>query len=340
MERDAVERRCHLVERMLEILLPEEAGVAQSRADHLLVASDDLLAVVRRDQVRYREEAVRQRASFRITQREALLMRLHRCDQAFGRHFEKRLVEVTHQHGRPFGETGVLAEQRVVGDQLELVLLRECLRLLVDHRGTFGRWQQHLRLAQLGAVVFEARNLERFVAVEAMPPRRVRRLDACPRKRHDARTEHAHDAVQRTHPDFWAAAPSLRFRPRELAEHGRHHVSDDVGGGAPVLLDLRDVVVALLVADDGRVADRGEARGLEEAGDRLLGRADARAFAFVGHGGRACRYVANDQRQSARRRECHGVTDSETGSGDALEHETLEVIGRARLHAGGDFFGE
>ena len=50
--------RAHLVERPLEVLLPEELGVRQPRGDHLLVAGDDLLAAVLGDQVRDQQESV------------------------------------------------------------------------------------------------------------------------------------------------------------------------------------------------------------------------------------------------------------------------------------------
>jgi hypothetical protein len=58
VERDAGERASHLVERLLEVLLPEELGVREPRRDHLLVAGHDLLAAVLRVQVGDQQEAV------------------------------------------------------------------------------------------------------------------------------------------------------------------------------------------------------------------------------------------------------------------------------------------
>ena len=66
------------------------------------------------------QEPVGELAGLRVLQREALLVVLHRRGQAFGRHGEERLVERAHQHGRPFGEAGVLGQQALVLDQLEL----------------------------------------------------------------------------------------------------------------------------------------------------------------------------------------------------------------------------
>src|SRR5690606_13101304 len=110
----------------------------------------------------------------------------------------------------------------------------------------FGCGQQHLRFAQLRAVVLEARDLEGFVAVEAMAARRVRGFDAGPCEGHDLAAEQAENTVQWAHPGFRTAAPAHRRRPRELVEHGWHDLGDDLACRAAGLLDPRDVEVALL----------------------------------------------------------------------------------------------
>ncbi len=60
VERDAVERIRHLVERALQVLLPEELGVREPRADHALVAGDDRRAAVLGREVRDRKKLVRE----------------------------------------------------------------------------------------------------------------------------------------------------------------------------------------------------------------------------------------------------------------------------------------
>ncbi len=57
--------------------------------------------------------------------------------------------------------------------------------------------------------------------------------------------------------------------------------------GRPGFSTSGDVEVALLVLLDFRLVDGGEAGGFQEAGDGLLGRADARALLLLAHVGRA-----------------------------------------------------
>ena len=66
VEGDAAQRHRHLVERLLQVLLPEELGVRQARADHLLVAGDDLLAAVLAMQVGHQQELVGELARARM----------------------------------------------------------------------------------------------------------------------------------------------------------------------------------------------------------------------------------------------------------------------------------
>ena len=76
-------------------------------------------------------------------------MRLHRRRQALARHVEKFLVELAHQHDRPFGEAGVFGEQRLVLDQFELGLLGERVRLLADRGERARRIEHHLCFFEL-----------------------------------------------------------------------------------------------------------------------------------------------------------------------------------------------
>ena len=126
--------RRHLVERALQVLLPEEPGIREPGRDHLLVAADDGRPAVLGSEIGDQQKAVRELAGARVLQREALLVLLHGQHQALGRHVEERLVEGTHQNRRPLGEPGVLVEQRLVLDQGQLVLLSQRARLLGDQR--------------------------------------------------------------------------------------------------------------------------------------------------------------------------------------------------------------
>src|SRR5581483_10842886 len=144
VEGDAAERRGHLVERLLEVLLPEEARIRQPRRNHLLVAGDDLLAAVLGREVRHQQEAVSELSRLGVLEREALLVLLHGGGEHLARHLQERLVEMPHQYQGPFGETGVLGQQRLVLDQGELVLLGERARLLGNEIRALGRVEHHL----------------------------------------------------------------------------------------------------------------------------------------------------------------------------------------------------
>ena len=89
-----------------------------------------------------------------------------------------------------------------------------------------------------------------------------------------------------------------------------------------------------------RLADGLQARALEEALHRLLGRADARALAFLRHGRRLLRHVVDDEGEPLRRREGACLAHLEALGLQAVDHQPAQVVGRARLQARGDLFGK
>ena len=200
MERDAGKLACHLAERMLEILLPEELGVGEPRADDLFVARDDFCATVFRDEIGNEQELVRELLGARLTQREALLMRLHRRRQDLGGHFEEGLIERAHEHDGPFRQTSVLGEQRVVLDQLELGVLGERVRLLGNGGGALRGIEHHMMRGELRFIIREILDLERAGSEETMTARLVARFDPCDLERHDLAVEKAQHRLQRAHP--------------------------------------------------------------------------------------------------------------------------------------------
>ena len=352
MEGDAGQRARHLVERLLEVLLPEELGVGQPRADHLLVAGDDVRAAVVGRQVRHQQELVGQLARARMLEREALLVLLHGEHQAFGRHRQERLLEAAHQHQRPLGEAGVLGEQRLVLDQRQLVLLGQRARLLGDQRRAFRRIEDDLVRLEGLDVVGRARHLERLVAVEAMParllagsrPPRWRTAPPCRRARRRSSAAAAPTAIIDCGPTSRRKSPQLNridLGHGKLGGDGRHHLADDLLRRPPRLLDLDDVEVALLVVlDDLRVLDRLEARRLDEAGDGLLRRIDARALALLAQVGRLGRHALHHQRQPPRRRVRPGLARREPLRLQPLGDQPPQILRRPRLHARRDLLGE
>ena len=135
VEGDAGKRARHLVERLLEVLLPEELGVRQPRRDHLLVAGDDLPCrrpwAPRFDTSRNLLASLPERGCFSEKHFWCCFMDSIRHSAGTSRNASSKRA---HQHGRPLGEPRVLGQQRLVLDQRQLVLLGQRARLLGDQR--------------------------------------------------------------------------------------------------------------------------------------------------------------------------------------------------------------
>ena len=106
----AREQRHAVGQRLFLVLLEEEAGVGQARADHALIALNDGLGCIRGD-VRDDQEAVAQMA-LRVGQRKVLLIGLHGQDQTLLRHGEERFLEMAGVDHGPFDQRVHLIEQR------------------------------------------------------------------------------------------------------------------------------------------------------------------------------------------------------------------------------------
>ena len=117
-----------LGERPLAILVPEELGVPQARAQHALVACDDRPAIVLGRQIGDRDEARRQ-ATVRVLERQVLLMMAHRRDQDFLGQRHEPLVDPAKQGDRPLDQAGELGEQCRIVAQAQILLAREPRRL-------------------------------------------------------------------------------------------------------------------------------------------------------------------------------------------------------------------
>ena len=138
-----------------------------------------------------------------------------------------------------------------------------------------------------------------------------------------------------------ALAPAHRFRPREGPDDDRQHVGEHVERGAAGLFDQRDVEIALLrIALDLRLVERGKAGGFEKARDRGIRPADARAPALFLQVGLARGNAVHRQRQPPRRRERLGALIDQALGDQLVGDHAAQIVGRLRLHARGNFFGE
>jgi len=134
-------------QRFLAILVEEELGIGQTRANDALVATDHGARIGRTD-VADDEELVGQLAG-RVEQREVLLVRLHGQDQAFLRYGEEFFLELANQHVRAFDQRSDFVEQGVVVDRpqrsgaISAGLGRSGFELADDFGTTFGEGRDH-----------------------------------------------------------------------------------------------------------------------------------------------------------------------------------------------------
>ena len=159
--------------------------------------------------------------------------------------------------------------------------------------------------------------------------------------------ERAHDAAQRAHPARSASgfgrgrAPAHRFRPWKRTDDRGDDLGDRVFGFAARLLDHCDIELALLrVGLDARVLDAAEACALQKALDRRFRRADARALALLVRVRLSGGQADDMQREAPRRDEALRALVEQVALDQRVGHETLQILRRLPLHAGGDFFAE
>ena len=189
VEDDLPELRHALFKHHLAVVVEEEFGVGEPRCDHPLISGDDGLAAILSLEVRDQDEAVGE--TFAAPQREAFLMRLHRGGEHFAWHLEEALIEAPHQRHRPFGEPGILGEQRHVLDQHELLLGGDFLRALEDDRLALAGIEDDVGIAQSLRIIVEVPHSEGLRRHEAMTARLLVAFDAVDLERHHLAAEDA-----------------------------------------------------------------------------------------------------------------------------------------------------
>ena len=102
LEGDVLERLDAIGERLFDIGVPEEFGIAETGAQHALVAATDL-AVRIAVEVGYGDEAVIELAGLAVFDRKILLMDEHRRFEDFVGEREETLLEVAANDSRVLG---------------------------------------------------------------------------------------------------------------------------------------------------------------------------------------------------------------------------------------------
>ena len=165
MEDDLLELRHALCERHLEVLLPEELGVGETRCDHPLVAGDDRLAAILASRFATRRSGwrdARRAAGRSISGAPSSRWR------ALRRQLQEGLIETSHQRHRPFGEPGILGEQRHPRPA-RAPLGRELLRALADDRLALAGIDDDVGGAQPLRIIVGARTAMVFGAMKRWP---------------------------------------------------------------------------------------------------------------------------------------------------------------------------
>ena len=338
MEHDLIKLFCLLLQRNLEVLLPEEPRIAQARSEHPAIAFDDRSAAVVRLDVGGADERRRQRA-IGIRASEILLVGAHGEHDHLARHIKVIGVEPAEQRHRPLGQSGVLRDEPCVFDQSQALGLSSLARTVPDDGRALVLVDNDPAGLELLHIVARAAKGDRTRMVEPMPGRGRTAGDAVHCDRHDLLAEQGHDTVQRADPAqgrraLRRRAPAHRLGPGEAAD-------DPLDGRAEhrlrCLSSLVDHREQHAVALHQRIA--GQPRLAQETLQRLWRGRSARALDLLGPCGGRQRQPPRDQRKPARRCKRLDRVGCEPRPIQLLREQPRQVVARLRLHSGGNFLG-
>ena len=321
----------------LAVLVEEEAGVGQARAQHAFVALDDRGGILRFD-VAYDEEAMDQPA-FGVGQREIFLVLLHRQDQALLRNLEECPIEGSRVDGGPFDQRRHFVEQRVGHDDRGAAGgFREPRD---DPRASLGEARNHLALgAQRLVVCVRGADLDVGAALEAMAVGQVSGSEAERVYRDDRLTMQRQKLVSGPHEANGGSIGALvahHLRNRQF----RDRLVERVLQRRDERASLRDVGIeqrldlAVGLAQQRRRIDVRQLFRLELAQQR--GRRPA--LGVEGHADRQqlflerlvrsdCPHVGHRHREPSRRceRRDHGFGGEEIAAGEAIGDAPRECL--------------
>ncbi len=331
-----------LLELDLAVLVPEELGVRQARAQHPLVARGDRPAAVRGRDVGHDDEVLCQAAVLRL-EREILLVRAHGGDEHLARQRHEGAVDRSNEGNRPLDEARHLVEQRRVLLERQPLGRRELGGAGDDDALALLAVEDDEASAELIPVVGEACDREWLGCEETVAARLVgegkRGIAEIEGTLERPPVEHRKHGVERTDPAERARARAHRPLPREVANDARDDIANDLRRRPSGHLAHREMELG--IADRAHLAlgERGQSRRLEEALDRLLGRAQTRTLALLEEIRLPFRQAVHDERQPPRRHMRLRVAEREAGLIEFFRHQALEVVRRARLHARRNLFG-
>ena len=194
MENDPVQLLGLFLQWDLEILLPKETRIRESRGEHAMVALDDRGPAVSRIEVGNAHECGRQ-VRFLVDAREIFLIRAHREHDHFARNVEEIGIVAAEQRLRPFGQAGILDHQALVVEKRKARLGRGALSALADQALALFMIDDHMTCAKLFHIVVSAADGDRSRMVETVPDGHSAGLDALDLYGDDLFAEDRDDAV-------------------------------------------------------------------------------------------------------------------------------------------------
>ena len=213
----------------LAILVKEKARIGQTRTHHPFVATNHRAAVGWVD-IAHQQEVMTELA-LRIQQRKVFLVGLHGQDEAFLRHVQKDLIELTHHHRRALYQCRHLIQQRSILDDLDAAADRLCrgLQLARDFVAAFGKTGDHRTiLAQALCIVVGVGDVDsRLARFKAMALRGASGLQTECFDRDDVTAMQRDQSVRRPHEAHAAPARQLAALFQLIAHDFRNRQFDD-----------------------------------------------------------------------------------------------------------------
>ncbi len=344
VKHDVLQRRHPAFERRLAILIPEEFGVGEARAQHPLVPGDDGGALVLRLHIGDEQEARREPAGV-IQEREIFLVRAHRRGEHLRRQRHEGVVDAPRQDHGPFDEAGHLLQQRIVAAKREPGGFRRGFGPFADRGAPLVGIEQHVALRQAPLVVGEAGDTEFVGPQEAVPACLVGEGQDPPgaeieRALEPGTVEHREHAMERPDPAEGLVGEPHGFRPGQRRDRLADQRRQLRRRGAARRLHHREPEHALAGVALLALVEAREPRGFEEALDRLLRRSDARALFLLDYLRLLGRQAIDHQREAPRRGEGLRRVVREAGRLQLPGHEPKQILRRAALHARRNLLGE
>ena len=342
MVNDVFEARQVVGEFVFEVLLPEEFGVGEARADDFFVAFAHG-GFVGGFEVGNRDE-VRADFAVRTDDGEGFLVVLHGGDEDFLRHGEVALVEAAGDGNRPFGEARHFREQRRRDNGNAAECRRFRLDLGADAVHACGVAGDDVRAAQVGFVAGGAGDGDGLRVMDAVAEGFASGLDAEVFKRQYARIGQSDEAQHRADEALFVVAPAHPLGNRQVVADVAEQFGQECFQRLPGLFAVIHQPFAFGRVFDGKGGDvhaagGGKAqRGLAPVAVFIFGGGECRAFAFDFLVALAGGEVADAPGEAARRGERFDVAMREAGVCERLRPEVASGVGKGGNGFGRQFF--